>query len=333
MLEGRKGGYPEDIRAVYCAGSNFINQGSDVGKNVAAFMKADFTVCHELFLTPTARYCDVVLPAAHALEKEDIGIPWLGNFLTYKEQAVPAHGQSRCDYDILCDLADRLGFGGGFSEGRSASEWIQRFLDESEVTDHEEFRRTGVYLARDQERVGLSDFAADPAAFPLRTPSGKVEIASGGYHQQTGFPGIPTWQEPPRDTRCPLLLLTPKSAHRTHSQGSNVAEIRKNAAHALEMHPDDAAARGLAEGQQVRLSNARGEVRVAMRLCSDLIPGVVCLPEGQWFELDAAGHDHAGSANVLTSTEGTLPSVSCIMHGIGVEVANRGKSGSPPACP
>ena len=71
----------------------------------------DFAVCHELFLTPTARYCDVVLPAAHALEKEDIGIPWLGNFLPYKPQAVPPRGEARSDYDILCDLADRLGFG------------------------------------------------------------------------------------------------------------------------------------------------------------------------------------------------------------------------------
>ena len=320
VLEGRQGGYPEDIRAIYCAGSNFLNQGSDILKNISAFMKADFTVCHELFLTPTARYCDVVFPAAHALEKEDIGIPWLGNFLTYKEQAVPPHGQSRCDYDILCDLAERLGFGSEFSEGRSAAEWIQRFLDESEVADQEEFRRTGLYLAADQERVGLASFAADPAAFPLRTPSGKVEIACPGYRRQTGFPEIPTWQEPPRDSRYPLLLLTPKSPYRTHSQGSNVAEIRRNAAHALEMHPDDAAARGLSEGELVKVFNTRGEVHVAMRLCADLTPGVVCLPEGQWVELDSAGRDHAGSANMLTSTEGTLPSVSCIMHAVGVEV-------------
>jgi anaerobic selenocysteine-containing dehydrogenase len=283
-------------------------------------MKADFTVCHELFLTPTARYCDIVFPAAHALEKQDIGIPWLGNFLTYKEQAVPPPGLSRCDYDILGDLGDLLGFGSEFSEGRSSRAWVQRFLDESEVADQEEFRRTGLYLAPDQERVGLSDFAADPAARPLRTPSGKIEIASGEYRRRTGFLEIPTWQEPRKDSRYPLLLLTPKSAHRTHSQGSMVAEIRRNAAHALEMHPDDAAARGLVEGERVRVFSATGETHIVMRLSPDLTPGVVCLPEGQWVEMDTAGRDLAGSANMLTSTEGTLPSVSCVMHAVGVDV-------------
>jgi anaerobic dimethyl sulfoxide reductase subunit A len=320
VLEGRQGGYPEDIRSIYCAGGNFLNQGGDIRKNVAAFRKVDFAVCHELFLTPTARYCDIVLPAAHALEKEDIGIPWLGNFLTYKRQAVPPPGLCRCDYDILCDLAERLGFGRAFSEGRSASAWLQRFLDESEVPDHEEFRRTGLYLAPDQERVGLAEFAADPARRPLRTPSGKVEIASARYREETGYPEIPQWREPPRDPRFPLLLLTPKSPHRTHSQGSGVADISRRAAHAFEMHPRDAEARGLVDGERVRVFNERGEAHVVLRLSPDLSPGVACLPEGQWVELDSEGRDLAGSANMLTGTEGTLPSVSCVMHGIAVEV-------------
>jgi anaerobic dimethyl sulfoxide reductase subunit A len=122
------------------------------------------------------------------------------------------------------------------------------------------------------------------------------------------------------DPRYPLLLVTPKSPHRTHSQDSNVAEIRHQAAHALEMHPGDAEARGLVDGERVRAFNARGETHVPMRLCADLMKGVICLPEGQWVELDAEGRDRAGSANMLTSTEGTAPSVCCIMHGIDVEV-------------
>jgi len=327
VLEGRQGGYPGDIRAIYCAGSNFLNQGSDIPKSISAFMKVDFAVCHELFLTPTARYCDVVLPAAHSLEKEDIGIPWHGNFLTYKRQAVPPPGLCRCDYDILCDLADRLGFGSEFSEGRSAAAWIQHFLDQSEVPDHEQFRRSGLYIAADQERVGLADFAADPVLRPLRTPSGKVEIACASYRQDTGFSEIPEWRAPPVDPRYPLLLLTPKSPSRTHSQGSNVPEIRRQAAHSLEMHPRDAEARGLVDGERVRAFNTRGETNVQMRLCTDLTPGVVCLPEGQWVELDGEGRDLAGSANMLTSTEGTAPSICCIMHGVGVEVERGRPSG------
>jgi anaerobic dimethyl sulfoxide reductase subunit A len=320
VLEGTAGGNPSDIHAIYSVGGNLLNQGGDIRKNVAAFRKVDFAVCHELFLTPTARFCDVVLPAAHALEKEDIGIPWVGNFLAYKRQAAPLPGLCRTDFDMLCDLAERLGFGHAFSEGRSASAWLQRLLDESEVPDHDEFRNTGLYLAPDQERVGLADFAADPERRPLRTPSGRVEIASARYREETGYPEIPQWREPPRDPRFPLLLLTPKSPHRTHSQGSGVADISRRAAHAFEMHPRDAQARGLVDGERVRVFNERGETHVALRVSEDLSPGVACLPEGQWAELDSEGRDLAGSANMLTGTEGTLPSVSCVMHGIVVEV-------------
>ena len=277
-------------------------------------------------MTPTARYCDVVLPAAMPLEKEDIGFPWLGNFLLYKPQVVPPRGQARDDYDIFCDLAARLGFEAGFSEGRSAAQWIQHFLDQSEIPDQEAFRRSGVYFAPDQARVGLADFTADPERHPLSTPSGRVEIASRRYFEATGFPEIPTWQEPPNDPRFPLLIITPKSPHRTHSQGSNLPTARDRAAHALEIHPQDAAARGIADGMRVRVFNLRGETQVSARLNSDLLPGVVCLPEGVWFELDANGVDTAGSANLLMDAQGTAPARACIMHAVGVEVALCAKS-------
>lgn len=322
ILEGRKGGYPSDIHAVYNLGGNFINQGSDVHKNVAAFQAVDFAVSHELFLTPTARYCDVVLPAASPLEKADVGIPWLGNYLLYKPQVIAPLGQARSDYDIFCDLAERLGFGAAFSEGRSAADWVELFIQQSEIEDVEAFRRSGIYLAADQERVGLADFAADPQAHPLDTPSGRVEIASQSYQADTGFPAIPTWQQPPTDSRYPLRLISPKSALFTHSQGVTLADLRTSPTHAhrLEIHPQDAAARGIAEGSPVYLFNEHGRVRVPARLSEDVLPGVVSLPEGMWAALDESGTDTAGAVNLLTSTQGTAPGVACIMHAVPVEV-------------
>jgi anaerobic selenocysteine-containing dehydrogenase len=219
-------------------------------------------------------------------------------------------------------LADRLGFGQEFSAGRSAADWIQHFIAESEIPDAEAFRRSGIYWPPDPERTGLADFTADPVRFPLSTPSGKVEIASERYRQETGFPAIPTWQTPPEDARYPLRLITPKSPHRTHSQGSNIPEIRKKAGHALEMHPQDAAPRGIAHGDTVCLFNAQGVARVVVHLTNDITPGVVCLLEGVWVELDGQGIDRAGSANMFTATEGTRPGKACIMHAVGVEVAS-----------
>ncbi len=320
VLSGKEHGHPTGISAIYNLGANLLNQGGEIRRSIAALEKIDFLVSHEVFLTPTARYCDVVFPAAAALEKEDIGLPWHGNYLLYKPRAVTPPGQARSDYDALCDLADRLGFGEAFSEGRGEADWVQHFIDLSEIPDAAAFKQTGIYWAPEQERVGLEDFAADPARFPLSTPSGRVEIASQRYQQETGFPAIPTWRQPPADTRYPLRLVTPKSPHRTHSQGSNIAEIRQKAAHCLEMHPQDAASRGIAAGDWVRVFNDQGATHATARLTGDLIPGVICLPEGVWFELDENGADRAGSANMLTPAAPTLPSQSCIMHGIGVEV-------------
>ncbi|MHB0877264.1 MAG: molybdopterin-containing oxidoreductase family protein [Anaerolineae bacterium] len=320
ILLGREGGYPTDVHAIYSLGANLLNQGGDVHKGMAALAKVDFVVCHELFLTPTARWSDVILPATSALEREDVGIPWLGNYLLYRPQVLAPRGQARDDYDILWDLSSRLGLGQDFSQGRSVAEWVQLFIEQSEISDPEAFRRSGIYWAQRQERVGLADFAADPERFPLATPSGKVEIASQEYREATGFPGIPTWQAPPEDRRYPLRLITPKSPYRTHSQGSNIAEVRRRAAHALEMNPRDAGERGIADGDSVSLFNERGMARISVRLSEDIIPGVVCLPEGVWVELDEHGIERAGSANLFTSTEGTRPQRACIMHGVGVQV-------------
>ncbi|MEW6364229.1 MAG: molybdopterin-dependent oxidoreductase [Acidobacteriota bacterium] len=320
VLEGKAGDYPSDIRAIYSIGGNFLNQGCDARKGVAAFKKVDFIASHELFMTPTARYSDVVLPAAHSLEKEDIGIPWDGNFLSYKARAVPPAGESRTDYDILADLAERMGFGGEFTEERDADAWLRRFLDESEIEDIDEFRRTGVYFGRERDRTGLAAFVSDPVGKPLSTPSGKVEISSEKYHAETGFPEIPMWRETPADPRYPLALLTPKSPYRTHSQGHGVAELRAKVSHALSMHPTDAAVRGLSDGDTVRVFNDRGALRVALRFDEDISTGTVCLSEGVWFDLDASGEDCAGSANMLTSTEGTMPAIANVMHGIRVQV-------------
>jgi anaerobic dimethyl sulfoxide reductase subunit A len=321
VLYGRAGGYPSDIHAIYNLGSNILNQGSEIHKSRAALEKLDFVVSHEIFMTPTARWCDVIFPAATPLEKEDIGIPWQGHYLLYKPQIAQPDGEACSDYDALCDLANRMEFGREFSEGRSAADWISQFIKESDIPDEAAFRRSGIYWPADPERSGLADFARDPVHFPLGTPSGKVEIASARYQQETGASAIPVWQTPPEDARYPLRLVTPKSAQRTHSQGSNIPEIRKKGEHVLQMHPQDAARRGIAQGDSVRLFNSQGIAWVVAHLTEDITAGVVSLHEGIWMELDADGVDQAGSANMLTSTHGTHPGRACIMHGIGVEIA------------
>ena len=322
ILQGQAGNYPTDIHALYLMGSNLLNQGGDIHKNIAAFKKLDFVVTHELFMTPTAKWSDVIFPAASSLEQEDIGIPWHGHYLLYKPQVVEPLGEARSDYDALSAIASRMGFAELFTEGHSAAEWIEYFIANSDIPDAKRFCETGIYRPEDPERSGLSAFVTNPVDFPLDTPSGKVEIASTRYQDETGFPAIPMWQEPPYDARFPLRLITPKSAFRTHSQGSSVDKLHKKKEHVLEIHPQDALPRNIADGDIVYLYNDRGISKVTARLTDDIVPGVLSLIEGQWVELDEQGVDQAGSANMLVSAEGTYPGRAPIMHAVGVEISN-----------
>ena len=167
----------------------------------------------------------------------------------------------------------------------------------------------------------MADFASDPIGHPLDTPSGLIELVSERYELATGFPALPTWRGREMDPAHPLCLITPKRADRTHSQGGDRSSSLGPSSHELQMHPSDALRRGLGDGGAARVFNERGKVHVQVRVSTDIMPGVVSLNEGIWFDLDEKGEDRAGSANLLTGTEGTGPDNSCIMHDIAVEVA------------
>jgi len=320
ILEGRAGGYPGDIAAAYIAGFNAVNQGADSLKSMRALQSLEFSVCHDMFMTPTARLCDVVLPVLSPLEKEDICAPWHGNYLLYKRAAVEPHGLARSDYDIFGELAGRMGFGALYTEGRSTTAWLDRFLEQSDVADVAAFKDSGVYFGADRERTGLADFAADPHAHPLPTPSGRVELHSDDYARDTGRSAIPSWTDPPADPRFPFLLVTPKTIHRTHSQ-NGPRPGQAGADHGeLTIATADAARLGIAGGAPVIVANDRGSVRVIAAISDDICPGVVCLHEGAWLDLGPDGLDGGGCANMLTSTDGSGPAFAPVMHGMPVTI-------------
>lgn len=329
VLGGVDAGFPSDIRGVYVAGSNLLNQGGDLGASVRAMESVEFSVCHEMFLTPTARWCDLILPVATPLEKEDMCAPWAGNYMLYKEQLVPRRGMCRDDYEVFADLAARMGFERAFTEGRTSRQWIEHLMAGSDVPDPDEFRRTGIRLI-ESERSGCDAFARDPEGCPLDTPSGKVEVESLAYAKATGFPAAPAWATGGRQVGAPntkegaagafsLLLITPKSGLRTHSQMLMQAPEGQagNGDGRLEMHPDDARARGLADGEEADLRGERGMIRVTVKVTEGIMRGTVSLAEGLW-HLPRTTGGLSGSPNVLTSMDGTGAYHACVMHAIPV---------------
>ncbi|HUV09245.1 MAG TPA: molybdopterin-dependent oxidoreductase, partial [Spirochaetia bacterium] len=319
VLERRKGNDPGDIRCIYNVGGNYLSQGSDIHKNIRAFNKVEFSVCHDFFLTPTARFCDVVLPVTTFLEREDILFSG-ANYLLFSNRAIDPLPNVRNDYDIFCGLAERLGFLHEFSEGKSAADWIDGFLRESEVPDLEEFKRTGIHMGGDQERVGLADFVADPEAHPLATPSGRIELYSKEYGK-TGFSPVPECRIEQPGGEYPLRLITPHVRYRINSQNFNVEWFNDREDQTLWMNPRDASERGLSGEQKVLVSSPNGMVRVPVRVTGDIMPGVVSLNQGAWPEFGEDGVEIRGAANTLSSTEPTKPSQGSRTHSIFVQVS------------
>jgi anaerobic dimethyl sulfoxide reductase subunit A len=147
----------------------------------------------------------------------------------------------------------------------------------------------------------------DPERHPFSTPSGKIEIYSTSIaanpdpHGLGAIPAIPTWIPPhDGDPRHPLELISPKSRARTHSIHDNQPSLARADKQDVWIHPEDAAARGIADGQPVRVFNDRGATVVPARVTDRIARGVVAIKEGAWFTPGPSGTDTRGCANVLT---------------------------------
>jgi anaerobic selenocysteine-containing dehydrogenase len=324
VLAGRAGGLPSDIHAIYSIGANYLNQGSDIKKNIRAFQKADLVVTHDLFMTPTAQFSDMVLPATTFLEREDMVFP-ADHYLFYSHQAIDPLPGCRHDYDIFCELADRLGFGETYSEGRTAGQWLERLMAESGIEDIQRFKETGILEGVEQRRVGLSRFIADPEQNPLATPSGKIEIRCAALAGQAAS-AIPQCRIAEADPVYPLRMVTPHSKFRINSQNSNLPWAGKLAPQVLVMNVLDARGRGIQSGDVVRVLSREGEMEIEAFLTEDIIPGCVSLIQGAWSVRDSQGVEKGGAANILTSTHPTLPSQGSRTHSVFVEVGTRAET-------
>jgi biotin/methionine sulfoxide reductase len=323
---GQTRAYP-DIKLVYWAGGNPFHHHQDLNRLRRAFARVDTLVVHELAWTATARHADIVLPCTMTLEREDIGGNTNDPLLVAMHKVAEPYGEARDDFSIFSDLAERLGKGEDYTEGRSVREWLAYLYERVQVglakhglpaPDFAEFWAAGTLKLPMQPDDGgfLRRFRADPQAHPLRTPSAKVEIHSAtiaGFGE-ADCPGHPAWL--PRthvpDDAAPLILVANQPATRLHSQfdfGGHSSGAKHRGREVMHMHPADAAARGIADGDIVRLFNRRGACLAAAALTEGIRPGVVQLPTGAWYDPADPEDDFSlcvhGNPNVLTLDAGT----------------------------
>ena len=314
VLQGTSGGYPTDIKVIYNVGGNYLLQSSDTTKVKDAFGKVDFVVTHEMFMTPTCRYSDIILPVAMFPEREDLCSSNSG-FLFYSQKVIEPPVGVKTDYQIFCDLSSRLGFKEDFDEGKSESQWIQQFLDESEIDDIDHFKRKGFFASPKRGFVAFTDFFKEPETHRLTTPSGKIELVSE-HLDSAGIDHYPLLQDLFTSKEYPLTMVTPHARYRIHSQNVQIPSLQGMVDDTIWMHLDDARCRGIEHGDSVRVISPVGCFEGIVSLDSQIIRGAICKLEGFWDPQDTRDQD----CNMLTSDIPTMPSYGSRTHTIAVEV-------------
>jgi anaerobic dimethyl sulfoxide reductase subunit A len=320
LLQGRLN---PPVTMAYIVASNLINRSPNTRANARALEQLDTIVVQDPFLTPTARYADLVLPASIEMERADLVGSWgHDSHLFYSQAVVEPAGEARTDYWVFSQLAERLGFGPADTEGKDERAWIETFLAAPHL-DVSSLRERGIMRTDGEPRVALADYRAGPLAHPLRTASGKIEIvnAQAAAH---GLPAIPSYVEDVEpDTQYPLQLITPHSKLRSHSCLHVNPWLQRLEPHAVWIHSSDAAARGIVSGDPAEVFSQHGTVRLPAKVTERIMPGVVCIYEGTWYQPGRDGVDEGGCANVLTGHQ-TTPSGGPATHSGRVEV-RRGK--------
>jgi anaerobic dimethyl sulfoxide reductase subunit A len=220
--------------------------------------------------------------------------------------------------EIAIGLANRLGVA-DFSP-MSEEEWLRELIQNTEIPDYAAFRKQGFHkIELPRPYVAFQDQIEKPDAHPFPSPSGKIEIYSRqlAEMEHPGLPPIPTYLETwenrndPLTQKYPLQLITTHMLRRAHTQFDNLPWLQEIQEQTVSLHPADARAHGINDGDWVRVFNARGEMRIRAKITERILPGVVDIPQGAWYAPDARGIDRAGSANVLTRDEHSPGGAAC----------------------
>jgi anaerobic selenocysteine-containing dehydrogenase len=240
-----------------------------------------FTVVCDIVKTDTVLYADVVLPASSHFEYPDLYGAYGQHYLQRAEPVIAPVGESLPNTEIFRRLAKRFGFS---EPAFQASD--SELMDEALAQDDP--RLQGIRpstLPLDQPLLMAFD-GADAMLFKTthpKTPSGKVELKSDYLERAYGAP-LPTFR--PVESSYPLTLISPASDKRTTS---TFGGLRYSDDVCLDMHPQDAASRHLADGMMVRVWNDLGEVHLRLRVTEDIRPGVICALKGAWFRTSDNG--------------------------------------------
>ncbi len=285
-------GEPYPIKAVWFSFINFLNQCANSKKIIEEFFPSlDFIVQTELFMTPSAKYADLILPVCSFLEFSDfMFMPY--PYLQLQQKVIEPLYESKSDVTIASELAERLGFGDYFKGGEEGM--IDIILDNPSLA--------GVTREKLKDKAMRLRKLPDGGSFPLNfgTPSGKIEL----YAEQLVEDGeaLPVYLSPieaPETIekgKYPLAFIQGHSRFRTHSTFANVDSLLElNPEPLVEINPIDAEKRKIIDNDYVTVFNDRAKTTLKARVTESVGPGVINITEGWWIN-----QFKEGSVNHLT---------------------------------
>lgn len=314
-----------NIKMIFNLASNtLINQHGDINRTAKLLKdtsKCEFIVCSDLFMTASAKFADLLLPGISMFEEENITKPWkFTEFLGFNNKAIEPLYECKTEYEWIRELAKGIGLEEEFTEGRDYSQWMSYIYEdlrtsEPELPEYDEFREKGIYKFEEGHYpISFEKEVKDPKHYPFPTPSGKIELFSTKLWKnpmKDFMPPIPRYVAPPEGPQDPLTKRFPlqlsgwHSKCRTHTVHDNNLNLRKLDPQKLWIHPEDAAARSINDGDMVLVYNDRGQVKIPAKITDRVAKGVTTLSQGTWYTPDENGVDTRGSINVLTSQRPT----------------------------
>jgi anaerobic selenocysteine-containing dehydrogenase len=306
------------IMSLFVFGANPATSTPNAGRIVQGLKREDlFTVVHELFMTDTADYADIVLPATSQLEQADLHKAYGHTMVTYNRAAIPPLGESKSNWEVMGLLAQAMGFD---------EPWLHQEVDEviaevltATAAHNPALRDITLERLKAERAIPLTFDTTTPFAsgrFP--TPSGKVELYSqtladegvdplpghfdervddGGLDREKGTQGNSGelalarpragTQENGFAPELGLRLVSGAAHHFVSSSFANQAGmLRHEGTPFVEINPADAAERGIRHGDEVIMANGRGSLHLRAVITDGVRPGVVVSPKGRWASLD-----------------------------------------------
>ena len=324
---------PYAVRGLVGFGANLLLAHADVRRGRDALAALDFYVHADLFMNPTAKLADVVLPVATRFELEGLKVgfevsPLAQSLVQLRHQIVEPRGEARSDTEIVFDLACRLGFGAHFWGGDVDAAYRYQLEPSGVALETLRENPAGVRVPLETR---YRKYAEEQPGVPrgFATPTGLVELYSETLLEY-GYPPVPEHHEPlvsPRSRldlaeRFPLILTCAKNTQFCETQHRGLPSLRRRARDPeVELHPIAADDRGIRAGDWVVLESPDGAMRARARLNDTLDPGVVCGEHGWWqacAEIGAPGYDpfsaDGSNYNLLIGNAAIDPTSGSVPH-------------------